>query len=51
MILDPFAGSGTTGRAAKNLGRQCTLIERDEAACEIAANYMRQEVFNFGELS
>jgi len=50
MILDPFAGSGTTGRAAKNLGRKCTLIERDEAACKIAANYMRQEVFNFGEL-
>jgi len=22
-----------------------------EAACEIAANYLRQEVFNFGELS
>ena len=43
-ILDPFAGSGTTGRAAKDLGRKCVLIEREERYCEIAANRMRQEV-------
>ena len=29
-ILDPFAGSGTTGRAAKDMGRKCVLIEREE---------------------
>lgn len=44
-ILDPFAGSGTTGRAAKDLGRKCTLIEREERYCEIAASRMAQEVF------
>ncbi len=43
-ILDPFAGSGTTGRAAKDLGRKCTLIEREERYCEIAARRMQQEV-------
>lgn len=45
-ILDPFAGSGTTGRAAKDLGKQCTMIEREEKYCEIAANRMAQEVMN-----
>lgn len=42
-ILDPFAGSGTTGRAAKDLGRKCVLIEREESYCEIAAKRMAQE--------
>lgn len=43
-VLDPFAGSGTTGRACKDLGRQCTLIEREERYCEIAARRMEQYV-------
>jgi hypothetical protein len=50
-ILDPFAGSGTTGRAAKDLQRQCVLIEREESYCEIAAKRMRQEVLPMFENS
>lgn len=44
LIIDPFAGSGTTGRACKDLGRKCVLIEREEKYCEIAAKRMAQEV-------
>lgn len=42
-VLDPFAGSGTTGRACKDMGRSCVLIEREERYCEIIARRMGQE--------
>jgi site-specific DNA-methyltransferase (adenine-specific) len=45
-ILDPFAGSCTTARAAKDLGRKCVCIEREERYCEIGARRMSQEVFD-----
>lgn len=45
-ILDPFAGSGLVGRAAKNLGRKAVLIDVEEQYCQIAERMCTQEVMD-----
>lgn len=43
IILDPTAGSGTTGLAAKRLSRRAVLVEQNERHCEAAATRLETE--------
>jgi len=35
MVFDPFAGSGTTGIACKNLDRNCVMIEKEQQYIDV----------------
>lgn len=48
-IIDPFSGSGSILRAAKDLNIKSIGIEIDEKWCQIAAERMTQETVNFNQ--
>jgi site-specific DNA-methyltransferase (adenine-specific) len=48
VVLDPFAGTGTTLLAARQLGRRAIGVERSESYCAQAVDRLAQGALCFG---
>jgi len=47
LVLDPFAGSGTTGFVAQALGRKCIMIEIDSSYCQLIKDRIESKYGEF----